>query len=115
MRFLAGLRFVLIAAALIGLLGGQSIVLPAAAAHAEMTMATFDSGHDCCGKTSNAPTDKAGLAGNCLGPGCAMTAPALLPATPVLAVFVERAAKSPVVVAGLEGRSLPPPLEPPRA
>lgn len=115
MRFLAGLRLVLIAAALIGLLGGRGIVFPVAAAHAAMTMATVDSGHDCCGKTSNVPADKAGLAGNCLGPGCAMAAPALMPTTPVLAVFVERLATSPTVIPCLEGRALTPPLEPPRA
>jgi hypothetical protein len=115
MRFLAGLRLFLIAAALIGLLGGRSVVLPVAAAHAAMVMTSVDSGHDCCGKTSQTSADKAGLAGACLGPGCSMTAPALLPAAPVLTLSIERPATSPTTILGLEGLALAPPLEPPRA
>lgn len=114
MRFLAGLRLVLVAAALIGLLAGRSVVVPVAAAHAEMAMTTTDGGHDCCGKTSSAPADKASMAGNCLAPGCAMVLPALLPTAPVLTASVERPARVPVAVPSLEGRALAPPLEPPR-
>ena len=115
MRFLAGLRLILIAAALIGLLGGRGIVFPVAAAHAAAAMTNADSKHDCCGKTGNTAADKAGLAGNCLGPGCAMAAPALLPTEPVLIVLVERPATLAVAVPGLEGRTLAPPIGPPRA
>ncbi len=113
MRFLAGLRLVVVAAALIGLLAGRSVVLPVYA-HAAMAV-TADVGHDCCGKTSEVPAEKAGLAGACLGPGCSMVAPALLPAVVTVVFTAERLAGTPVAVAGLEGRSPPPPLEPPRA
>jgi hypothetical protein len=115
MRFLAGLRFILIAAALIGLLGGRSAVLPMPATHTAMTMTAAHTGHDCCGKASGAATHEAGLADNCLGLGCSIVAPALLPAAPVLAFANERCADAPIVVAGLQGRSPPPPIEPPRA
>ncbi|WP_370678095.1 hypothetical protein [Pleomorphomonas sp. PLEO] len=115
MHFLAGLRLILIAAALIGLLGGRSAVTPVVAAHTAMTMTIANTGHDCCGKASGAATHKAGLAGNCLGLSCSIVAPALLPAAPVLAFANERCADAPIVVAGLEGRSPPPPIEPPRA
>lgn len=113
MRFLAGLRLVLVVAALIGLMAGRSIVFPVAA-HAAMAI-TADTSHDCCDKTSKAPAEKAGLAGNCLGPSCAMTAPALLPAAPILTFASKRSAEAPMATAGLEGRSPPPPIEPPRA
>lgn len=113
MRFLAGLRLVVVALALIGLLAGRSVVLPVAA-HAAMAVAA-DAGHDCCGKSSNNSAEKAGLAGACLGPGCSMAAPALLPAIPAVVFTAERPADTPAAVAGLEGRSPPPPIEPPRA
>jgi hypothetical protein len=115
MRFLAGLRLVLIAAALIGLLAGRSAVIPVVAAHAAMTMTAANTGHDCCGKAASAATNKAGLAGDCLGLGCSITAPALPPAAPVLIFASERCADAPIVVACLEGRSPTPPIEPPRA
>lgn len=115
MRFLAGLRLVLVAAALIGLLAGRSVVFPVVAAHAAMTVAASDIGHDCCGKTSGAVTHKAGLAGNCLGLGCSIVTPALLPDAPTLTFARERSAVAPIAVAGLKGRSPPPPIEPPRA
>jgi hypothetical protein len=115
MRFLAGLRLVLVAAALIGLLAGRGAVIPVTAAHNAMTMATLNTGHDCCGKTSDAATHKAGLAGNCLGLGCSIVAPALLPATPILTFARERSADAPIAAAGLEGLSPQPPIEPPRA
>ncbi|MBS1168665.1 MAG: hypothetical protein H6R00_4690 [Proteobacteria bacterium] len=115
MRFLASLRLVLIAAALIGLLAGRSVVLPEVAAHAAMTMTAADTGHDCCGKTSGATTHKASLTGNCLGLGCSIVAPALLPAAPILTFAGERSTGAPIAVIGLEGRSPQPPIEPPRA
>jgi len=115
MRFLAGLRLVLVAAALIGLLAGRGAVIPVAAAHNALTMTAADTGHDCCGKTSDTATHKAGLAGNCLGLGCSIVAPALLPATPILSLAGERSAEAPIAAAGLEGRSPQPPIEPPRA
>jgi len=114
MRFLAGLRLVLVAAALIGLLAGRGVVLPVVAAQAAMA-AVADVEHDCCGKTSDADAGKAGLAGGCLGPGCAMAAPALLPAVAAVTFAAARAADTPMAVAGLEGRSPSPLLEPPRA
>ncbi len=114
MRFLAGLRLVLVAAALIGLLAGRSAVFPVVAAHAEMAMAT-DTSPDCCDRNGSAPADKAGLGDKCLGSGCSMIAPALLPASPVIALADERAATLSGVVADLDGLSSPPPLEPPRA
>ena len=115
MRFLAGLRLVLVAAALIGLLAGRSAVFPVAAAHAEMAMATADTSLDCCDKSGNALADQAGLGDTCTGPGCSMIAPALLPVSPILAETAVRSAAVPGVVTGLDGRALPPPLEPPRA
>jgi hypothetical protein len=110
MRFLAGLRLLLVALALIGLIGGRGAVFPVAAAHAAMT--TADLKHDCCGKTSSAPFEKAG---NCLGANCPMAAPALPAAAPVLDTDCGRPADTPLVVRELDGRSPPPPLEPPRA
>jgi len=44
-----------------------------------------------------------------------MTAPALLPVAPVVVVTAERTVDALPIVASLEGRSLPPPLDPPRA
>lgn len=113
MHFLAGLRLVLVAAALIGLLAGRSVVLPAAA-HAAVSVAV-DVGHDCCGKTTHVPAGKAGLAGTCLGPGCSMAAPALLPAATTVAIATARSTDTPAASAELHGRSPTPPLEPPRA
>lgn len=115
MRFLAGLRLVLVAAALIGLLAGRSVVAPVAATAHAMTTTTVKTSHDCCGRTSTAPIDKAGLVGNCLGPACSMIAPAVLPAAIVALFAARRPAGVPVVAASLEGRSPPPLLEPPRA
>ncbi|MBS1181579.1 MAG: hypothetical protein H6Q99_1459 [Proteobacteria bacterium] len=112
MRFLAGLRLLIVAAALIGLLAGPSVVVPVA--HAAMS-AVADTSHDCCGKTTHIPSGKAGPADTCLGPGCPMAAPALLPVAPVVIVTAERPADASPIVAGLEGRSLPPLLGPPRA
>ena len=109
MRFLAGFRLVLVAAALIGLVIGPTVVAPMAAAHAA-PMTTVDAGHDCCGKTA---PDKAGV-GECLGPGCFMASVAL-PPTPGIVFSPDRPAEEPAAVAGLEGRSPSPPLEPPRA
>ncbi|WP_288199271.1 hypothetical protein [uncultured Pleomorphomonas sp.] len=114
MRFLAGLRLVLVAAALIGLVAGRGVVLPVVAAEAAMATVA-DGAHDCCGKTSNADAGKAGLAGSCLGAGCAMAAPALLPVAAAVTFAAARAADTQMAVAGLEGRSPPPLLEPPRA
>lgn len=114
MRFLAGLRLVLVAAALIGLLIGPTVVAPGAVAHAA-PIATVDTGHDCCGKASSAAADKAGLTGECLGPGCFMASVALPPSVPGIVFPTDRPAEEPIAVAGLEGRSPTPPLEPPRA
>lgn len=115
MRFSAGLRLVLVAAALIGLLIGPTVVAPVGAAHSAMTVTAVDAGHDCCGTASGTATDKAGLAGHCLGPGCFMATLALLPSAPGIVLSLERPAEEPAAVAGLEGRSPAPPLEPPRA
>ncbi|PKR90101.1 hypothetical protein CXZ10_01545 [Pleomorphomonas diazotrophica] len=114
MRFLAALRLVLVAAALIGLLAGRSIVLPVAAAHAEMAM-TADSEHDCCDKDRGVTADKASLGNKCFGLGCPMIAPALLPASPALAQTAELFAAPSGIMGELEGRSPRPLLEPPRA
>lgn len=110
MRFLAGLRLLLLALALIGLIGGRGAVLPVATAHAAMTAA--DVKHDCCGKTSSAPVEKAG---SCLSAGCPMAAPALPAAAPLLDADFGRPAETQHVVRELDGRSPAPPLEPPRA
>ena len=110
MRFLAGLRLLLVALALIGLIGGRGAVFPVAMAHAAKT--TADLKHDCCDKTSAAPVEKAG---NCLGAGCPMAAPALPAAIPVLETDSGRPASTPLVVLELDGRSPAPPLGPPRA
>lgn len=113
MRFLAGLRLVLVAAALIGLLAGRSVVFPAAAAHAEMAMAAADVADDCCDRDGNA--DTANLGDTCLGLGCSMIAPALLPVSHLPARMAERSGPPAGIVASLNGRTSPPPLEPPRA
>ncbi|WP_156899391.1 hypothetical protein [Pleomorphomonas koreensis] len=110
MRFLAGLRLLLVALALIGLIGGRGAVFSVTTAHA--AMAAADLKHDCCGKTSSAPIEKAGT---CLGAGCPMAAPALPAAAPVLETDSGRPADTPLVVLELDGRSPAPPLEPPRA
>ncbi len=115
MRFLAGLRLVLVAAALIGLFLGPTVVAPMDAAHAAMTKTMVNAGHDCCGKTSNTTPDKAGLAGQCLGTGCFLAATALLPSTPGIDFLPARTIGEPIVTADLKGRSPAPPLEPPRA
>ena len=113
MRFLAGLRLIIVAAALIGLLIGPTVVAPMAVAHAA-PVATVDAGHDCCG-TSGTASDKAGLTVGCLGAGCFMASVALLPSAPGMVFSADSSAEEPVAVAGLEGRSPSPPLEPPRA
>jgi hypothetical protein len=110
MRFLAGLRLLLVALALIGLIGGRGAVFPVATAHAAMT--TADLKHDCCDKTSSVPAEKAG---SCLGANCPMAAPALPVAAPVLETDSGRPADTSLVVLELDGRSPSPPLEPPRA
>lgn len=110
MRFLAGLRLFLLALALIGLIGGRGAVFPVANAHAAMT--ATDLKHDCCDKTSSAPVDKAG---SCLGANCPMAAPALPATAPVLDTDSGRPADTSIIVRELNGRSPPPPLEPPRA
>ncbi len=119
MRFLAGLRLVLVAAALIGLLAGRPFVVPVATAHEAMTMAitmtTAKADHDCCGKASQGSTDRANLPGDCVDPGCSPVAPALLPGAPTIVSFVEGSADRPTATAALVGRALAPPLEPPRA
>jgi len=114
MRFSAGLRLILVAAALIGLLIGPTVVAPMAVAHAA-PMATVDAGHDCCGAASGTASDKDGLSGGCLGAGCFMASVALLPSAPGMVFSADRSAEAPAAVAGLEGRSPTPPLEPPRA
>lgn len=114
MRFLAGLRLVLVAAALIGLLAGRSIVLPVAAAHVEMAM-TADSEHACCDKDRGVTADKASLGNKCFGLGCPMIAPALLPTSSGLALTTDLFAAPSSRPVDLEGRSPRPPLEPPRA
>lgn len=114
MRFLAGLRLFLVAAALIGLLAGRSIVLPVAAVHAEMAM-TADSEHDCCNKDRGTSADKSNLGNTCFGLGCPMIAPALLPASPALSRADELFAAVPGILVDLKGRSPRPPFEPPRA
>lgn len=117
MRFFAGLRLVLVAAALIGLLAGRPFVVPVATAHEAMTMTmtTVKAGHYCCGKASQSSTDRTNLPGDCVDPGCSPVAPALLPGAPTIVSFVEGSADRPTATAALAGRSLPPLLEPPRA
>lgn len=114
MRFLAGLRLVVAVAALLGLLAGQSAAIPAAAGHVAMaTMTTAV--HNCCDKTSRAPTDKTGPAEDCMRIGCFMAAPALLPNEPALALVANRAVETPLSAIDLWGLSPSPLLEPPRA
>ena len=78
-------------------------------------MATTNSAHDCCAKTSDKPIEKANLAGDCAGIGCFMAAPALLPIEPVIAFVTDRAPETPFLAIDLTGRAPPPLLEPPRA
>lgn len=114
MRFLAGLRLVVAVAALLGLLAGQSVAIPAAVDHVAM-MATTNSAHDCCEKTSGKPIEKASLPGDCAGIGCFVAFPALMPIAPAIAFVSDRAPETPWVAIGLTGRAPTPLLEPPRA
>ncbi|MCM5555995.1 hypothetical protein [Pleomorphomonas sp. NRK KF1] len=114
MRFLAGLRFVVAVAALLGLLAGQSAAIPAGVGHVAM-MAATSFAHECCETTSGKPIEKTNLAGDCAGIGCFMAAPALLPIEPALAFVADRASEKPLLAIGLTGRTPPPLLEPPRA
>lgn len=114
MRFPAGLRLVVFVAALLGLVAAQSTAIPAAASHVAMATMT-DAAHDCCKKTPGAPTDKAGLAGDCLDIGCFVAAPAVLPTAPAMALVIDRAIDEPLIATDLKGRSPSPLLEPPRA
>lgn len=114
MRFLAGFRLVIAVAALLGLLAGQSVAIPAAVDHAAM-MAATNSAHDCCEKTSGKPIEKTSLPGNCAGIGCFMATFAVLPIAPAIAFISDRAPETPWVAIDLTGRAPPPLLEPPRA